>query len=65
MGRDQGKERLACLVAAMESSASPRFVAILPITHVRPTKENRAVNGHSMIRRVGHGLFGRLGVTEL
>ena len=34
-GRDQGKERPACLVAAMDSTASPRFVVILPITHSR------------------------------
>lgn len=35
-GRDQGKERPACLVAAMDPSASPRFVVILPITHSQP-----------------------------
>jgi hypothetical protein len=38
-GRDQGKERPACLVAATDSSVSPRFVVILPITHKRPTKK--------------------------
>lgn len=37
-GRDQGKERPACLVAAADSAASPRFVVILPITHTRPDK---------------------------
>jgi hypothetical protein len=35
-GRDRGKERPACLVAALEATASPRFVVILPITHTRP-----------------------------
>jgi hypothetical protein len=37
-GRDQGKERPACLVAAADSVASPRFVVILPITHTPPDK---------------------------
>ncbi|KZD07385.1 hypothetical protein [Oceanibaculum pacificum] len=32
-GRDQGKERPACLVAASDSSLRPKFVVILPITH--------------------------------
>jgi hypothetical protein len=36
-GRDQGKDRPACLVAATESGTSPRFVVILPITHSAPT----------------------------
>ncbi len=35
-GRDQGKERPACLVAATDPAASPRFVVILPITHTPP-----------------------------
>jgi hypothetical protein len=35
-GRDQGKERPACLVAASDSSLRPRFVVILPITHSPP-----------------------------
>lgn len=42
-GRDQGKERPACLVAAMDSAASPRFVVILPITHRRPNKNTVGV----------------------
>lgn len=36
-GRDQGKDRPACLVAASNSVARPRFVVILPITHSAPT----------------------------
>jgi len=39
VGREQGKERPACLVAAMDSAASPRFVVILPITHTPPDKD--------------------------
>jgi len=38
-GRDQGKDRPACLVAAMDSAVSPRFVVILPITHRPPDKD--------------------------
>jgi mRNA-degrading endonuclease toxin of MazEF toxin-antitoxin module len=38
-GRDQGKERPACLVAASDASASPRFVVILPITHTPPGQD--------------------------
>jgi hypothetical protein len=37
-GRIQGKERPACLVAALDSTISPRFVVILAITHRRPSK---------------------------
>jgi hypothetical protein len=35
-GREQGKERPACLVAASDPSAKPRFVVIVPITHSPP-----------------------------
>lgn len=35
-GIDQGKDRPACLVAASDSTAKPRFVVILPITHSAP-----------------------------
>ncbi|CDZ73804.1 Hypothetical protein NGAL_HAMBI2610_54360 [Neorhizobium galegae bv. orientalis] len=36
-GRDQGKDRPTCLVAASDSSAQPRFVMLLPITHTPPS----------------------------
>ena len=42
-GRDQGKERPACLVAATDPTTSPRFVVILPITHTRPGKDTVGV----------------------
>lgn len=35
-GRDQGKDRPACLVAASDATARPRFVVLLPITHTAP-----------------------------
>jgi len=36
LGRDQGKDRPACLVAASDAASTPRFVVILPITHTPP-----------------------------
>jgi hypothetical protein len=36
-GRDQGKDRPACLVAATDAAIRPRFVVILPITHSAPS----------------------------
>ena len=36
-GRIHGKDRPACLVAAMEGMGSPRYVVLLPITHRAPT----------------------------
>ena len=35
-GRDQGKDRPVCLVAASDSLSKPRFVVLLPITHSPP-----------------------------
>ena len=35
-GRDQGKDRPACLVAANDSLTKPRYVVLLPITHSPP-----------------------------
>ena len=36
-GRNQGKDRPTCLVAASDSAARPRYVVLLPITHVPPS----------------------------
>ena len=36
-GRDQGKDRPTCLVAASDSAARPRYVVLLPITHRAPS----------------------------
>ena len=35
-GRDPGKDRPACLVAASDSLTKPRFVVLLPIMHSPP-----------------------------
>jgi hypothetical protein len=37
LGRDQGKDRPAGLVAATDQTVQPRFVVILPITNSIPT----------------------------
>lgn len=42
-GRQQSKERPACLVAASDSAVTPRFVVILPITHSAPTRDTVAI----------------------
>lgn len=36
-GREPGKDRPACLVAATDSATRPRYVVLLPITHRAPT----------------------------
>ncbi|MCK0199082.1 hypothetical protein MWN34_19470 [Ancylobacter sp. 6x-1] len=36
-GRDQGKDRPTCLVAATDSLVRPRYVVLLPITHTPPS----------------------------
>ena len=54
-GRDQGKERPACLVAATDSTTSPRFVVILAITHTRPDKDTVGVEIQAKVRE-GLGL---------
>ena len=38
-GRMQGKDRPACLVAASDDVARPRFVVLLPITHSPPSAD--------------------------
>lgn len=50
MGREQGKERPACLVAALDSPALPRFVVILPITHTPPDKDTVGVEIPAKVR---------------
>lgn len=50
-GRDQGKDRPACLVAASDSTRTPRFVVILPITHTPPDSDVVAVEIPPKVRR--------------
>lgn len=48
---DQGKDRPACLVAASDPGARPRFVVILPITHSAPTADAVGVEIPARVRR--------------
>jgi len=49
-GRQQGKDRPACLVAASDSGASPRFVVILPITHSPPRRDTVGIEIPARVR---------------
>jgi len=49
-GRDQGKDRPACLVAASDPVAAPRFVVILPITHAAPLGDTVGIEIPSRVR---------------
>lgn len=50
-GRDQGKDRPACLVAASDSLTKPRFVVLLPITHSPPKAGTEAVEIPAKIKQ--------------
>ena len=50
-GRDQGKDRPACLVAASDSSVRPRFVVILPITHSPPDEDTVGIEMPARVRQ--------------
>lgn len=50
-GRDLGKERPACLLAASDSSANPRFVVILPITHSPPRGDTIGIEIPAKVRQ--------------
>lgn len=50
-GRDQGKDRPACLVAASDSTVRPRFVVILPITHSPPDEDTVGIEVPARVRQ--------------
>lgn len=50
-GRQQSKDRPACLVAASDSSTTPRFVVILPITHSAPRGGDVGIEIPHKVRR--------------
>lgn len=52
-GRNQGKDRPACLVAASNATATPRFVLLLPITHTPPSGDTVGIE---IPERVGQAL---------
>ena len=49
-GRDQGKERPACLVIASDSAVKPRHAVILPITHSAPRGDTVAIEIPARVR---------------
>ena len=51
VGRDQGKERPASLVAASNSATMPRFVVILPITHTAPAGDTVGIEIPPSVRQ--------------
>lgn len=50
-GRQQGKDRPACLVAATDSAVTPRFVVILPITHTAPSGDTVGIEIPARVRQ--------------
>lgn len=50
-GRDQGKDRPACLVAASDAAARPRFVVLLPITHTAPAGDTVGIEIPQRVRQ--------------
>lgn len=50
-GRDQGKDRPTCLVAATDESATPRFVVLLPITHTPPNGDTVGIEIPERVRQ--------------
>ncbi|MGH7071572.1 MAG: hypothetical protein ACREFO_16385 [Acetobacteraceae bacterium] len=60
-GREPGKERPACPVAATGPTASPRFVVILPITHARPDDDTVGVEIPARVRAALGWMMRRVG----
>ena len=50
-GRDQGKTRPACLVAATDLAVRPRYVVLLPITHTRPAGDTMGIEIPARVRQ--------------
>lgn len=50
-GHDRSKDRPACLIAASDELASPRFVVILPITHTPPRGKTIGIEIPPRVRR--------------
>ena len=52
-GRDQGKTRPTCLIAATDPAVIPRYVVLLPITHTPPAGDTIGIE---VPARVGQAL---------
>lgn len=51
VGRQQDKDRPACLIAASDPSVRPRFVVLLPITHTPPAPDVVGIEIPDAVRR--------------
>ena len=51
VGRDQGKTRPACLIAATDPAVRPRYVVLLPITHTPPGDETVGIEIPARVRQ--------------
>jgi PemK-like, MazF-like toxin of type II toxin-antitoxin system len=51
-GRNQGKDRPACLVVSSDSTAPSQFVVILPITHTPPASGAEGVEIPAKVKKV-------------
>jgi len=50
-GRDQGKDRPTCLVAATDSLTRPCYVVLLPITHTPPDADTTGIEIPAQVKR--------------
>jgi len=50
-GRDQGKTRLTCLIAATDPAVLPRYVVLLPITHTPPAGDTVGIEVPARVRQ--------------
>jgi hypothetical protein len=50
-GRDQGKDRPACIVAATDSLVLPRYVVLLPMTRTPPTGDTVGIEVPANVKR--------------
>ena len=50
-GRDQGKTRPTCLIAATDPAVLPRYVVLLPITHTPPGADSAGIEIPARVRQ--------------
>ena len=51
-GRQQGKDRPTCLVAATDSETNPRLVVLLPITHSPPAAGTVGIEIPAAVKKI-------------
>ena len=50
-GREQGKTRPTCLIAATDPAVRPRYVVLLPITHTPPGGDSAGIEIPARVRQ--------------